>query len=198
MSQNMWKRGDLGLLCWTYRDIVCSCLKIQMPFLQFLLDDLRVSCMSGFFLLWWSSSPTFIQLPMKSHWNETYLNQMSQSMLIPGHHLCDVNSYCPKGRSRERKRVGSELGAGEWGAIHIWGACASQCVYQEYASLRWGRAIAHLGSARGETKHKWQRKKLWLHTRDCISLFHTKSQFRLSQRLLFPEESPFHISICKV
>ena len=49
MSERMWKGGGLGLLYWRYRDVVCSSLEIQTPFLQLLLDGLGMSYMSGFF-----------------------------------------------------------------------------------------------------------------------------------------------------
>lgn len=49
MSERIWKGGELGLLCWRYREVVCSSLKIQTPFLQLLSDGLGMSYMSGFF-----------------------------------------------------------------------------------------------------------------------------------------------------
>lgn len=46
---------------------------------------------------------------MKRQGHETYLNQMSQSMLIPGHHLCDVKSDCHKGGAGREKGLGMSL-----------------------------------------------------------------------------------------
>lgn len=51
MSEGMWKGGELGLLCWRSRDVVCLSFEIKTLFLQLLSDGLGMSYMSSFFLL---------------------------------------------------------------------------------------------------------------------------------------------------
>lgn len=45
----LWEGGDLGLLCWRYRNVVCLSVKIQALCLQLLWDGLEMTYMSGFF-----------------------------------------------------------------------------------------------------------------------------------------------------
>lgn len=49
VSEMVWEGGDLGLLWWRYRNVVCLSLNIQALYLQLLSDGLGMSYMSGFF-----------------------------------------------------------------------------------------------------------------------------------------------------
>lgn len=123
---------------------------------------------------------------------------MSQSMLIPGHRLCDANSYCRKRGAGREKRVESETGMRENKPGHVWGACAPQFITTIHLSggvtcFLQGASKAEI--AKGEAVISCRRLHLfsisWLNQK---LLFPSTYQFVMSRKQYFSTQSTWNVS----